>query len=307
MTNDQNRGARRGEAVLVIEQNNRYKTILIAEANALSEALLGESQPGGLVGQPIANVLGDGVLQSITEDVEFAEGATDFGDVFSRFRDVKLRRKNGEEVAVLCRLSRLMSQGKSAMFQLLILNEYERTSQQKLQEFIRMNLDGRKELDPATGLPDFQTAKSFLPLLKSYFADGQANVVFAVICLDRFDKSLKRYGTYECAQLLLQVHQCCRTSFRSEDLIFALSDRMLGVVLFGISRESARVVFNRLRWFIRSYGFAFGGKSDFSISISISFDMLNLESPLTALEDCMEAIDSPEVEERNNLIELHAS
>lgn len=295
--------ARRGEAVLVVAQNNDDKSIAVVAANALAEAMLGEDI-GGLSGVPVINVLGDSVRQIIEEDVEFTDGAKDFGDVFSRLRDIKLRRRNGDEIQVSCRISRLMAQGKNACFQLVVTNEYELLSQQKLQEFIRMNLDGRKELDPATGLPDRNTAKTFLPLLKSYFAQEDPRIVFAVVHLDRFDKSLQRYGKEACTQLLMHVNQCCRATFRSADLIFALSDRALGVVLFDISRESARVVLNRLRWQIRSQRFSFGGKPDFSITTSVGFDLLNLDTPLAAFDACVTAIDEIDPNERNHLIEL---
>lgn len=298
--------ARRGEAVLIVAQSDADKAIAIVAANALAEAMLGEDA-GGLVGQPIQGVLGGGVQKIIDEDVEFIEGAPDFGDVFSRLREVKLRRRNGDEIPVSVRVSRLMAQGKNACFQLAITNEYERMNQQKLQEFIRMNLEGRKELDPATGLPDRNTARTFLPLLKSYFVEQDPRVVFAVVHLDRFDKSLQRYGKEACAQLLIQVNQWCRATFRSQDLIFALSDRALGIVLFDIGRESARVVLNRLRWQIRSQRFAFGGKSDFAITTSVGFDVLNLEQPLTVFDECVTAMNALDPNERNALVELSAA
>lgn len=305
-SSNQTQEARRGEAVLVVMQDNSSRTITVAGANPMAETLLRVPQ-GALDSLPVVNILGAKLNKAITEDVEFTEGAPDFGDIFSRQREVKLRCRNGEEIPVSCRLSRLMSQGKNACFQLVVADERERSSQQKLQDFIRLNLDGRKVVDGATGLPDRNTAKTFLPLLKNYLAESHLQAVFAVVHLDRFDKSLHHYGSAACTQLLAHAHSCCRASFRSVDLMFALSDRALGVVLFDISRESARIVLNRLRWAIKSHRFDFGGKPDFSISTSISFDMLNPDAPLAALEECEAAIEALEANERNHLIELHAA
>ncbi len=298
--------ARRGEGVAVILQNNEDQSVTVGLLNPALETMLGYA-PGEALGKPVIEILGQQEALLIRDDLEYNEHAPDFGDLFSRIANVRLKRRTGEEIQVNCTLSRLMAQGKSACFQLLVPNEYERTSQQKLQEFIRLNLDGRKEIDPATGLPDGNTARAFLPLLKSYFTENASNVVFAVVQLDRFEKSLQRYGKDACAQLLLQAHQCCRSTFRSADLIFALSDRALGVVLFDISRESARVVLNRLRWKIRSQRFAFGGKPDFSISTSVGFDVLDLESPLKAFEHCSREIEKIDANERNMLLELNIS
>ncbi|MEJ0010127.1 MAG: DEAD/DEAH box helicase [Alphaproteobacteria bacterium] len=80
------------------------------------------------------------------------------------------------------------------------------------------------------------------------------------------------------------VANCCRSTFRAEDLISALSDRALGLLLFDISRESARMVLNRLRWNVRNHVLSFGGKSDFSVTISIAFGMLGEKDRAAVIE-----------------------
>jgi GGDEF domain-containing protein len=295
--------ARRGEGMVVILQNNKDKTLVISNMNEALELMLGYGR-GEALSRSAYDILGKKEAQLIADDLEFDDNAADFGEIFSRIREVKLRRRSGDEIKVSVTLSRLVAFGDSACFQLLIPNEQERTANARLKEFIALNLDGRKEVDAATGLPNYQTAKSFLPLLKSYFADTQSSIVFAIIHLDRFDKSVERYGADACNQLLMHAYHCCRTTFRNEDLIFALSDRALGVVLLDISRESSRVVFNRLRWKIRNHRFMFGGKADFSISTCIAFDVLNLEQAARAMEVCEEALKKLDANERNSLIEL---
>jgi PAS domain S-box-containing protein len=295
--------ARRGEGMLVLVQNNQDKSVTINSINETLETMLGYG-PSELINRKVETILGKNEAELIADDLEYDDSAADFGDIFARIRDVKLRRRLGDEIRVNCTLSRLMSQGQNAVFQLVVPNEQERIATDKLQEFINLSLDGRKELDPATGLPNYKTAKEFLPLLKSYFADSNVNIVFAMMRLDRFDKSVARYGEEACNQLLMHAYNCCRSTFRSHDLIFALSDRTLGVVLFDISRESARVVFNRLRWKIRNHRFAFGGKSEFSISTCIGFDLLDLEKTEAIFDRCEAAMAKLDANERNALVEL---
>lgn len=295
--------ARRGEGMMVLMQNNDEKSVIINGMNETLEQLLGYAK-GEITGRKVETVLGKREAELIADDLEYADSAPDFGDIFSRIREVKLRRRLGDEIRVECTLSRLMAEGRNARFQFVIPNEVDRIASDKFRDFIQLNLEGRKQLDVATGLPNRDTAVSFLPLLKNYFAEAPVSIVFATIQLDRFDKSVKRYGAETCSQLMKHAHNCCRATFRSHDVIFALSDRMLGVVLFDISRESARVVFNRLRWKIRNHRFDFGGKPDFSISVSIGFDLLDLERAESVMEACETSLTSLDANERNSLVEL---
>jgi GGDEF domain-containing protein len=296
--------ARRGDGVIWLAQNNNDKSLLISGMNGVAERLLGY-HAGEMVGRKFESLLSPRTAVSITEDLEYADDAPDFGDLFPRLRDVRMRHRNGEEISVNCSLNRMMSQGMNACFQLMIANDHEVAAAQKLRDFIATNLDGRKELDPITGLPNHKTAKEFLPLLKNYLSDSDMGVVFALIRLDRHEKSLARYGKEGCGQLLLHTYQCCRSTFRAEDLIFALSDHTLGVVLFDISRESSRVVLNRLRWKVSNYRIDFGGKPNFTITTCIGFDMLS-GSAEEVFERCERAMAELDANERNMLVEITA-
>lgn len=297
---------RRGEGMLLVMQDNENKSLIINTINEPLEQLLGYV-PGELVGRKLETVLGQKTAALLAEDLEYTPDAPDFGEWFSRMREVKFRRRTGEEFVIHGTLSRMMSQGMNACFQLLIPNEQEVTAASKLRNFLTLNLEGRKELDEATGLPNHKTAKEFLPLLRTYLSESKMDVVFAVIRLDRHKKSLARYGKDACAKLLVHASHCCQATFRAEDMVFALSDHTLGVVLFDISRESARVVLNRLRWRIRSHRIEFGGKSDFSISACVGFDMLNAENAETVFEQCEKTMSNLDANERNALVELGAA
>lgn len=295
--------ARRGEGVLLVQQNNADKSLIISAINASLESLLGYDE-GEVLNRRLEIILGKREAELMADDLEYSDDSPDFGDIFSRIRDVHLRRRTGDEIRVECTVSRLMAQGGNACFQLVIPNEHERVATTKLSDFIALNLEGRKQLDHATGLPDRHTANEFLPLLKNFFADADMNVVFAMLRMDRHEKSVARYGRDACSQLMLHVAHICQSTFRADDLVFVMSDSTLGVVLFNISPDSARVVFNRLRWKIRNHRFAFGGKADFSISTCIGFDSLDLEDVagmFNRAEATMIAIDA---NERNILVEF---
>ena len=295
--------ARRGDGILVVLQNNADRTLAIRRMNADMEALLGLA-PGQAVGLAFDGILGARTRQWLQEEMEYSDDAPDLGDILSRQRDIYLRRSDGQEIKVQCTLSRLLAEGLNASFQLKIPNEREAFSQQKIRDFIALNFDGRKEIDPASGLPNHHTAETFLPFLKNYLTESNLEASFAVIRIDRHAKSLARYGRDACVELLKHAANCCHAEFRTSDMVFALSDHTLGLLLFDIGRDSARVVLNRLRWNIRNHHIVFGGKSTFSVTVTICFDMLNAQSDDSLLARCEAAIAQVDIDDRNGLIEL---
>jgi diguanylate cyclase (GGDEF)-like protein len=183
-------------------------------------------------------------------------------------------------------------------------DERETRSQNQLREFLKTNLESRQQLDPVIGVPDRATTENYLSMLRNYLATHEMAASFAILRLDRHDRSVARYGAEACQILLKHVANCCRSTFRTEDMIGVLSDHTLGLVLFDISRESARLVLNRLRWNIRNHRLTFGGKDDFSITVSIAFDMINEAEDEDILLRCENGIERLDKDERNSLTEL---
>lgn len=295
--------ARRGDGMLVVSQHNADKTLIIDRMNSSAEALLGY-EPGEVVGRKLETVLAPKTAEFLAEEIEFVDDAPDLGEVLSKQREIRLRHRAGNEVIALCTVSRLMAEGMNACFQLVLPNERETLSRQKIRDFIALNLDGRKQLDASLGIPDRKTAQEFLPLLRTYLTESGITACFAVMRMDRFDKSVARYGKSGCVQLLQHMANCCRATFRSEDIVFALTEQTIGVVLFDISRESARLVLNRLRWKIRNHHIEFGGKPNFSVTTTVVFDMINEDRGDSILSRSEEAALAISADERNGLHEL---
>lgn len=297
-----NQDAREGEGVLLIVQNNLNQTLTIADLNEAAAEKLG-FRPEELKGRRLEVVLGAKTAEYIADEIEFADDAPDLEEVLARQRVIRLRNQAGEEWQAACTISRVIAAEGHARFQLMIQNDREQLAQQKVKDFIALTLAGRQQLDEKTNLPDRATAAEFLPLLKNFLAESEIQAAFAVLRVDRFEKSVARYGRDGAITQLQHAAHCCRTTFRGDDLIFNLSDSSIGLVLFDISRESARVVLSRLRWGVRSNRINFGGKNDFAITVSVWFDMLDdrTDSLLTRCEDAVKALGE---DERNQLIEL---
>ena len=271
--------------------------------NASLDHMLGY-EGGVMVGHRLDELLGSRTAEFLAEEIEYKDDGADLGEVLARQRDIRLRDAQGKELVVACTTSRMMAEGVNARFQLVIPNEQEKLANQKIRDFIALNLAGLQQLDASTGLPNRETAVHFLPLLKNYLAESNIDVSFAVLRLDRYAKSVARYGAENCPVLLQHVAKCCTNSFRREDIVFALSDHTLGLLLFDIRRESARLVLNRLRGNIRSHSITFGGKQGFSSTVSLAFDMMEADGESDILTRCESAVLEYDADERNGLIEL---
>ncbi len=295
--------ARRGDGMLVVSQHNETKSLIVDRMNTSVESLLGY-EPGEMIGRKLETLLASKTAEMLADDIEYEDDAPDLGDVLGKQREIRLRHRNGNEVVSLCAITRLVAEGKNACFQLVLPNERETLSRQKIRDFIALNLEGRKRIDEALGVPDRQTAQEFLPLLRNYLTESGISASFAVMRMDRFEKSKARYGANGCVQLLQHMVNCCRATFRSEDIVFSLTDQTIGVVLFDISRESARLVLNRLRWKIRNHHIEFGGKPNFSVTTTVVFDMIDEDRENSILTRSEEAALAISADERNGLHEL---
>lgn len=293
---------RKGDGVVIVVQDNALRQLTIFQVNEVAASQLGYDA-ADLNGRKLEVLLGARTAAIIDEDLEYEDDAPDMGEVLARQRELRLRTHAGEEFAIPTTINRMMAEDKNARFQIVIPNEREGRAKSQLKHFLKTSLDGHMQIDEATGLPNRATAEAYLRLMNHYMAEAKTEAAFVVLRLDRFQKSVDRYGEGATSQLLQHVANCCRGTFRSEDVICALGGPMLGLLLVDISRESVRVVLNRLRWNIRAHTILFGGKPDFSTTVSIGFEMLTPENGDGLLERVEAWVADVETEARNVLLD----
>lgn len=293
---------RRGDGLLLIAQDNQRRQLLIEAVNEAALNRLGYREEE-IKERKLEVVLGHESALILEEELEYDEHSPDLADVLSRQRELRFRLRSGKEIAVACRINRLLAENRQHRFQLIIPNDREAKARQQLREFLKINLEGHQQLEPATGLPDRPSFDAFIGRVKGFSAESPMEVALAVLRVDRWEKSIARYGEQACKKLVQHVATVCKNTLRSEDVVAGMEDR-LGLMLIDISRDSARVVLNRLRWNIRSHTIDFGGKSDFSITVSLAFTMLSEENSARILSDCEAAVGKLEDDTRNALIEL---
>ena len=293
---------RKGDGYLIVVQDNAARQLIIDAVNDAAAAAL-DYPVAELKGRKLEVILGNQVALVIEEDLEYADDAPDMADVLSRTRELRLRKRLGEEISVPTTINRVMAEDRNPRFQLIIPNEREGRAKEQWRGLLKSSFDGQTELDPITRLPNRATAEAYLRTVGHYMAEGEFDAAFAVLRLDRYGKSLARYGEAGVSQLIQHVASICRSTFRGEDVICQLGPDKLGLLLIDISRESVRLVLNRLRWNIRTHTITFGGKADFSNTVSIAFDMLTADNGDALLARSEQAVEGLDADSRNSLLE----
>ncbi len=297
--------SRRGDAALIVCQNNLEKRVFIDAASGGAEELLGLSE-AQLKGKNIEDIFAARTVEALNDFLEYEEDSGDLDEILPRIRDIKVVRE-GNEIPVEVKIVREPARDRFHWFRLILRDEDHGIVDASLRKMLQANLEGHQALDKITELPDRDTALKAIELTSGYVAKQSLQACFAVIRIDRHSRNHEVYGRTECSYLLRHIANACRRNFRSDDVICRISEDYIGVVLFDISDEAARIVLNRLRWFISAHRLNFGGKSDFSVTISVSFAKIGEDRDAQVLERCEKALMDVDEQERNQLIELDAA
>lgn len=292
------------EFYMIVTQDNDRKIITIDEVNSGFADLLSRKTED-LVAGNLRDILAASSAE-VLDDIEFASDAPDFFDVFSKQRLVKWQLSGGEETSFPLHIMRIEAMSSHVRFKISVPDERSARAKEQLSSFLKANFESRFVADRATGLANRETCIGFFDSLIHFVHAHDISVAFATIRIDRFPKSVSLYGEQACNQLIGHVARGCRRALAPEDVVARLNDEQLALFMFNVSRESARVILNRLRWLIRSHRIVFGGKSEFSVTVSFAFNMLGDDVPTSVMEDCEKALKDLPQDDRNRLIELAA-
>ena len=295
--------SRKYDSMLLLCQNDARQEVVIEGINDHAQEMLGYGVEE-LQGKPLSKVVTAKVADAIADYLDFEEGSTDLEDVVKKIRHFRFLSARGEEIEAEVKVVRAEAKDEHSWFQLLIEDSRAKEQENSFRRMVQDNLAGMQVIDEETGLPDAYSADQYIKLVNNYVGSQRMQACFAVLRIDRHPKNLGQYGKAPCVQLLKHVASFCERNLRSDDVTCRLDDNKLALILFDISQEPARVVLNRLRWFVSAHRIPFGGKSDFSMTVSIVFDELNGDSERDWLKEGTDILDSLDTEKRNVFIEL---
>jgi|CXWL01.1.fsa_nt_gi diguanylate cyclase (GGDEF)-like protein len=294
---------RPNDAVLTICQNNKEKLVTISEINDAAKGLIG-FEPSEVVSRPLSNILPPRIAELLTEYIDFENDSNDVGSVLSKVQSFSIVGKNGQEKSYRTKISRTESTGSSAFFSLVLQDAIGARKNDAVRQIIKENFKGHESLDTQTDLPNRASLVKDIELMKHHANSSDMLSCFAVLQIDGYNKLLSKNGNSVCNEIVKFVASTASRCLRPDDVVGSVGDGRIGVLLVDITKDSERLVLNRLRWQVASNPFVDEDKKSISLSASISFFAISaLNSDKKVLERCEVALDGLDAGALNILVD----
>ncbi|MFW0776691.1 MAG: diguanylate cyclase [Rickettsiales bacterium] len=297
-------GYRSNDAVITICQNNEAKSIEINDINDVAEEMLGYGN-AELVHQPLTQILPPRIGELMKEYVEFGDDINDVGAVLSKVQSFAIIGKDNKETAYRLKVVRAESTDTSMIFKLVLQDKMGLRKNEALRTAIQDNFKGHEVIDPDTGLPDRYSLGKDIELMGYYNSKSDLRTCFSILQIDHYDDLFSQYGRQVCQGIIKHVAFIARQNLRPDDVVGSMNYRRLGVLLLDTTPESARMVFNRLRWQIAANPYSLPDGGTVGLSISISFSRVTGRvNDKELMESCDSALDEMEADTANAMIEI---
>jgi diguanylate cyclase (GGDEF)-like protein/PAS domain S-box-containing protein len=268
---------RKGDAVLLVRQNNTEHKLEIAHANEKALNLLGyEAQE--LNGMEFQSLLPERIIETLGDYLDYEQEDFDLSTVLSRVREFGLRHKDGKETTYKLKIMPTTAFDQNPVFQLIIHNEQARQEAYAFRSMLMENFKGHEVLDEETGLPDRSSLQKDLELMHFYASTKGIQACFAVFSIDNYDALLAKYGRACCNTLIRNIATLCRQNLRFGDTIGSLGKNQMGLLLMDVEPDAAKMVLNRLRWLISAHPIAVNSTAEAYVTVSVSYSELNAQT-----------------------------
>lgn len=280
-------GYRNNDAVLVICQNNKAKSIEIVSLNDVATGLLGYST-ADLQGKAFTKLVPERMSILLEEYVEYEADANDVGAVLSKVQSLTLIAKDKKEKRLRLKVVRDESLKDKITFRLVLQDTIDLRKDDAIQKLIQENFKGHEVLDKTFGVPDLASLKKDIDLVAYYHHKAQLRASLLMIQIDYYESFESQYGELQCIGFIKHIMQVCRGSLRPGDVVAYPGNHHIGILLLDSASDATRMVANRLRWQIAANPFKLVDKTTLPLSASMVYanvtGAVNADKILTACE-----------------------
>jgi len=210
-------GQRYNDGVLLIQQDNLSKKILIQASNLNCQKLLGYDN-NEIMGRDLRELLTDSESAAINDFTEFEDGKKDFAEVISKMRYFKMLTKSGEYLPLRLRLVRSISQQNKPSFQLIFNDDIIRESLEKERAQLRQNLRGDEIFDDLTGLLSQESVLKDIEILSFYEGKRENGSVLVIFRITNFNELSLKLEPADISFMKVCLAQAIESCKREEDI-----------------------------------------------------------------------------------------
>lgn len=280
---------RKNEGLILVCQNNEDHSFLIFDMNDRAHEITGFDEDY-LKGRDLTEIVPKDIRETITEYVEFADGARDLASVLSRVRNFRLLDAEGEEVSLNLRVAQAEARDQNFWYRLVLRDEQYEDEVESFKRELAENFKGHEVLDADSGLPDRNSLMKDMEFAHFCAKEKGFSSCLAIFRVDKYEDFRRAHGKAQAVQVLRQVGSNIKRNLRADDTVGRIGDDALGLILVDITQESARVVLNRLRWLVASEALRIPDMPQRTVTVSVAFAVIGSDEPLTLIESCEDAL-----------------
>ncbi len=293
---------RKGDALILVCQNNNDSTLLIQEVNPIFAEMTGYLAEE-LEHVPLKEILGVKMREFLDDYLEYEDDANDMQQVFSKVQqgDFSLKHKDGHEIRVNCKVVRSNAYDQHHWFRLIIRDDKFYREEDAKRSILFENFRGYEKIDGESLLPDLATLQKDLELVQHYVASNELSAIYVLVRIDDYHHMMS-FGKENALRTIKHVSSTLRRNLRQDDRICRVSDDTIGMILTDISIESARVVLNRLRWQVVSDRMRIKDGVSTSLNVSVAYINVVEEKCEDIMERCKEQLE--QIKTPNAMLEV---
>lgn len=274
-------GYRSNDAVLTICQNNSAKSIEIIDISEAASAAIGYSRQE-LAGRLLSAIIPMRLSTLLLEYVEYHDNANDVGAVLSKVQNFSLLGKDGKEKNFRMKMVRGQSTRDQQHFLLVLHDVLNTRRDDALHKLIQENFKGHEVLHPTLAIPNRQSLEKDIELITYYHHKAGLSASLVTLQIDHLAALKKQYESLQSEVLLKHSARICRENLRPGDVISAINDTHIGVLLLDAIADSTRMVANRLRWQVAAQPYSLANNTMLNLTASMSY--ANIDGSLPAKE-----------------------
>ena len=239
-------GQRHNDGVLLVQQDNSSKKILIQASNLNCQNLLGYDN-NEIMGKDLREFLTESEIVEINDFTEFEDGKKDFAEVLSKMRYFKMLTKAGDYMPLRLRLVRSISQQNKPSFQLVFNDDVVSETIDRKRQVYRLGMRGDEIFDDLTGMLSYESVIKDIEILSFYEGKRKNSSVLVAFEITNLEELTKSLTAEDIDFIKISLGQAIDSCKREEDISAKIAQGTFLLVLVETPETNITIPATRVR------------------------------------------------------------